>query len=570
MGAFFLYHKSFQIKESQVENLYLKKGFKDPVKTDLGDYLLISYKKQNVLVNNYFQNGSISIFTFGSFFYKDNGYLNSLISLLADYEKGTIDFDSLYGNYLLIFHNSLTNEIKLFIDPAFIKTIYYNQVNKAISTDFLCLIEAFPDTNTFNEPAFIENLTTGNLISPDTYINEIQKVDKVNFHDIPKYFPGIEINQEKPNIYGPLNNCHQAIEDANHRLSKYFSSSRNISNENGSHIGLTGGFDSRLLLMHARKHIKNLITNSFYRPNSPDYINAKELGHNAQLEFISFEKQTLNSKIEPKSLEASYYFFDGQIRSQNNWDEQVNTSEYALRIASGHLLGFHGCGGEQYRNTDRVYKQIYFKNYLIYDWLFRQCKDVYINSDMKSLVYKNIEKKIKRLIGISKNSIGLLEIKKIQNEVWNTSNRNTRLNTLNQLMFYFAPFTEYQLSYPAYTYVPCLGKTLAFQIKMMKDLDADLCKSENNYGIRLIDGEALKQRLIPYFINNIPRSFFYRIFNAFKNPQTNVFPFENFISQAHPYLIELQSKVDLKTLSQNKNLGNALFSYDKLLKNLPL
>ena len=570
MGAFFLYHRNSKIAKNLVDKLYELKGFKSPFRVTIGDYNLMLFRKQIVDIVNHFQIERNYIFATGSLFYKGRNYIESLKNLLSDFINNCVDSQNLYGNYVIIFYNGIKKQITFCIDPAFIKNVYYDPDKKIITSDFLALIEAFPKAYSLNKIAVIENLITGNLISPDTYAKEIQKLDRVNFISIETNYTGIKVQVFKPELVGDIHNFNSAIKNANDLLSNYFKSVKNLTEEFGAHIGLTGGFDSRLLLMHAKKHLKRLVTNSFWRGNSIEYFNAKQLAKVANVDFFSFEEDTFIKPGNEVMLKNSFYFFDGQIRSQNNWEEEFNLSDYTFRIASNHFVGFHGCGGEQYRNADRLIKKISLKTFIQHEWMFKKCSNVFIDKKLKNRVYENIENKVRRLVDIQINKVGLNELKKIQNEIWNKSNRATRLNVLNQQQFYFAPFTEYQLSMAAYFYVPFLGNSLTFQIEMMKELDMELSGVPTNYGFNLLRGESFKYKFIPYIFNIVPRFVFYSIYHKLKNTQSNKFQIGSFIKTAHPFFHSVTRKLDLEKIGNNKELGNGLNSFDYLLKNTTL
>jgi len=568
MGAFFLSHISAVIDNPRIDLIYQKKGFKSLYYIQIGEYKLKLFRKQILDLPNYFQYNGNYIFVCGSLFYKGLSYKDSISQLLSDFLSNKLENEKLYGNYAIIFYTSSTKEIVFATDPAHIKNIYFDSKNKIITTDFLALINSSENNYTLNKLALIENITTGHLISPDTYANEIEKLDKVNFKSIEPNFPGIRIYDLTQKVNNTFLNRKDAIKHANTKLSDYFQSVAKLTDEFGAHIGLTGGFDSRLLLMHARKHIKKLITNSFWRPNSAEFFHAKVLAKVAGIKFASFEKDHFQLPIKEVMLEKSYYFFDGQIRSQNNWDQEFNLPEYAEKIAFGHFVGFHGCGGEQYRNADRFIKQITVKAYIQHEWMFKQCVNVFIDDNLQTLVYDNINKKIRRLAYIKRDKIGLEELKKIQNEIWNTANRTTRINVLNQQQFYFAPFTEFQLSHAAYDYIPYLGNSLSFQIELMKELDIELAAVKSNYSFDISKGETFIYHLIPYLFNMLPRSIFYFLYFKLRKLQTNKFPFASFFENSHSFFSTLKSSIDFEKLSKSNSLGNSLSSFDILLKRL--
>jgi len=570
MGAFFLYHKETEISRSKVEELYKKKGFCETQSFQIGEYYLMLYKKQLVGNDNFYKDGSNYIFVCGSLFYKGLGYKKSLESLLSDFTNNCINSPELYGNYVILYYNGEQKELLFCIDPAFIKNVYFDINKKIISSDFLALIETSPETYTLNHMAIIENLTTGHLISPDTYANEIQKLDKKNINQIESGFPGIKVKNLRHAIDEQINGYEAAVEHANEQLSEYFESVKNLTNEFGANIGLTGGFDSRLLLMHARKHLKRLITNSFWRPNSREYTNAKELAKAADFDFVSFEEKHFEKPEKEEMLRKAYLFFDGQFRSQNNWDEEFNLPEYSAKIAANYLVGFHGCGGEQYRNADRLIGKISFRTYIQFEWMFKQCENAFLDRKLQAAVYKNIKRKIMRLIDISDNRIGLLELKRIQNEIWNTANRATRVNVLNQQQFYFAPFTEYQISHSAYSYVPFLKKSLSFQMEIMRRIDPELSAVKTNYGFNILEGEPFNSRLIPYIMKIIPRSIFYKLYFRVRRIQNKHLKLTDFHSNMNQYFHELGNKIDLIKLRNNINLGNGLTACNFLLNYLKI
>ncbi|TFH39794.1 MAG: hypothetical protein E4G95_00080, partial [Bacteroidia bacterium] len=245
MGAFFLSHKESGISLGEVEELYLRKGFRNFKLVQIGDYRLQLYRKQLTGIQNYFREGDDYIFSTGSLFYRGLGYTDSLKILLRDFLNEGIDANLLFGNYSLLFYNATSGIITFCIDPSFIKNVYFNRDKRILSTDFLCIVEASPYHYSFNLSAVAESMTTGHLVSPDTYAVEIEKTDIRNLNEIETYFPGIKVMVLYPDITVRIDSRADALNNAKHLLSSYFEASRNICREFGATIGLTGGFDSR-------------------------------------------------------------------------------------------------------------------------------------------------------------------------------------------------------------------------------------------------------------------------------------------------------------------------------------
>jgi len=215
-------------------------------------------------------------------------------------------------------------------------------------------------------------------------------------------------------------------------------------------------------------------------------------------------------------------------------------------------------------------RPISFKSYILYEWMFRQCENSFLDAGLMETVYQNIRRKICRISGICSGKIGLKELKVIQNEVWNTANRSMRLNTLNQQQFYFAPFTEFQLSREAYLYIPFLGSTQKFQVDLMRDSDPVLASVENNYGYNISLGVPFKELVIPLLFNLVPRRAFFKLYFSLRKMQSNPFKYDLAAICSHPGMSDLSEKIDMERLSRNKNLGSSLISYNYLFKTLKL
>jgi hypothetical protein len=568
MGAFFLYHEKSDVPQEKLLILYKNKGFNNPKYIKLGSYNLVLYKKQIVDISNYVINEMHELYVCGSLFYKGLSYNKSIRKILNDITSNKVDPSRLFGNYIIIIFNKSNNGIELITDPSVNKVFYIDKSNRLISTDFLAILTARNNNYNINRLAVIENIITGNLIPPDTYINEIERVDRISVKNLNTYFPSITFNYFKPTINDNIRTRKEAIEHANNMLDNYFADAASISNQYGAHIGLTGGYDSRLLLMHARRNIANLITNSFWRQKSEEYENAKTLARAADIYFYSFEDYSYKSPDTESIMNESYYVYDGQIRADNRWDQIFTLRDYTKKIANKHYVGFHGCGGEQYRNADHVIRPINDRTYLIYEWLLKLTPDPFLDKSLKQDLYIYIKHKLSRLTNINHSKYSLYDIKKIQNEVWNPSNRITRINTLNQQQFYFAPFTEYLISEYAYRYIPFLGGSVDYQIDMIRKYDPQLAAVSTNYGFNLLDGEAYLKKYYYTIASLLPRKAVITIYNSIKSIYDDQYDNEKYLKSLHPYLAELNDKIDYSILLKNSNLASGIVSFSHFLNRI--
>lgn len=568
MGAFFLSIKNNGVSIENIADGYRQKGFVHPLSFDLNTYNFILCEKQLIRDTNWISSSQFTLMVCGSLFYKGMNYTDSLKELLTDLTNNNVKNDRLFGNYALILHNTKTQTLDFYVDPSFIKSLYFDKQKGIISTDFLSIAEARKGVFTYNRFAMIENIVTGNLIPPDTCLNEIERIDKINYSTMERYFPGIRFIVLTPSLYDQIKSRTEALEHANHLLSTYFADAATICNHYGAHIGLTGGFDSRLLLIHARKHIGKLIANSFWRPDSEEYENAKQLASLAGVQFFSFENQPFEAPSEQEIYYESMLVYDGQVRSQNRWDQIFALSQYTSGIANGHFVGFHGSGGEQYRNADRIIRPINAEAYIINEWIFKQASNPFKNRRLENEIYHHIKNKICRLTKIDGAKLSLENVKMIQNEVWNVANRTTRLNVLNRQSFYFAPFTEYLISHYAYKYIPYLGISAGFQVDLLRKYDKQLSSLITNYGYKPSDGEPALRVAAYYIATLIPRKLLIKLYLSMKSRKRFSDKKLTETHDFHPLIASFEEDIDFQSILRNVNLSSGIYSYNHLLTNI--
>lgn len=561
MAAFFLYNEKVNFNQDKVVSHFNSINIDNYSKFKLGTYNLLLFKKELINANNYVNLGNYELYTVGSIVYKGKNYKDSLELILSDLINNSVDFYQLRGIYTLIFYNKSTDNIRLIIDPTLSKNLYIDFNDKIISSHFLPLIKARPNVYRLNKLALYESVFTGSLIQPGTYAINIERISNTNINKIEKYFNNTAIFRYsyKPKAY---KNKEEALTDSNNLIDEYFKSFREIDKENGTHIGLTGGFDSRLLLINAINNLSNLNTNSFYRKNSLEYTIAKELAKVTQIEFTSHESENYSDKefINPDIV---LNYLDGQIRSQNYINEPFTHPSYSNSLYKNKYVGFHGCGGEQYRNADRI-KNISLSSFIENEWFITNLSSLIIDRKLEKELKEYIYFKIQQELNIDKDKLGLYDIKRLQNEIWNPANRLTRVNALNQSLFYFAPFTEWQLSLNSYSLTPFLGLGNKFQVEMMQLMGHKLNSIKTTHGYSVDNGVSLKektQNLVSYML---PRSTIIKAFKLIKKSKPN----KNFDLPENRFI--LNKVLNINTVKSNIELSNNIYALNYLLPMLQI
>jgi hypothetical protein len=548
MAGFFLYNKKTELDQQEIILHFAKINITRYNSFCLDEFSLIVFQKELVTKQNYIDKKSFQLFAVGSFVYKSLSYQEGLEVLLDDFINNNIDYNLLRGIYTIIIYNKKTKQISVIIDPTFSKHIYIDQQDSIISSHILPVYKAKHGHYKINKLAIYESVITGSLIPPDTYFTGIERICSINISSINKLSSIISFLKHEPH-YKPYNNRKVAITTSNELIDNYFRSLKSLDREFGSHIGLTGGFDSRLLLIHALNNLNHLNANSFFRKGSSEYQIAKDLAKKADIEFKTHESPKYTDKLykDPKLV---LNYLDGQIRSQNYINEPFLNPSYFKFLYKNKLIGFHGCGGEQYRNADRL-NRTNLMQYILNEWLKDNSDKLFHDSKLKYEIIDYIYYKIKRTLNLHNDNLRLIDIKRIQNEIWNPANRLTRVNALNQSLFYFAPFTEWQLSFNSYSIVPFLKRNNNFQIEMMSCLKSNLNSITTTHGYSIDEGISQKERIINFISLLIPRYLSIAAFKMLKHnnnqsvEMTEVNDFTKvFNLKSHRYSYELAENIN--------------------------
>jgi hypothetical protein len=554
MGAIYICPRNIVIPNG-VLNVFTKKGFSKPRQSYLGDIQVLLYKKQHFNSINQIHHGESSLFIIGTCFYQNFDYVNGLHQILDEYIAGILDITKTIGSFfLLLWHR---NNLKFLTDGAGIQNVYYHRQSGIISSSFLaCIVGAtsFSGKLKLNRLALTETLITGNLIGPDTLVEGINRFE----YKLDSNILGIPtINTEK---YSSKYNYYM-YEDADFNseinkqidtLKEYFSSITHVIEELGVSTGLTGGFDSRLLLILLKGYCDNYQVYSTSREIlTNEYICARNMSNAICKDIISPPHRPPNKITSDELLRLlsnNMYYNDGMIRTHQLWTEEIKGKEYLKKLLGKYKIDITGVGGEQYRNHAYILKNEYpFLKWVYYELVYRNIGNTFSHSDYKWEVTKYIQSKIANLLGIDKSAtrISHLNIKRYYNEIYNPANRTIRNNIENQLAFILSPFTDQRVSSRAYHAIPFLGWHHNFEKEMIDRISPELSDIKTDYGYAIDEQVPLKYAVIPLMKNMLGLSIYNKLYyKSKKHSNSSAAEF----TRKHPFLNKYISFIELLKL----------------------
>jgi len=319
MGAFFLFKSNIDIDLPAVEQVFRRKGFEGaPLRRNLKDWQFWLYRKQLLETPNYFEdNDGYALYVTGTFVYKGLGYNKSLKQILSDFKIDSIKNGRLLGNFCLMFWDG--QNITFLMDSLNVHHIFIDKKRSRISTSFLALLASHSHELRINKLGFFEKLTTGYIISPDTLIEDIQQVDDNLKKQLAKECPGLVWKDCRQGTNSEYSFHNKGFEDSLEKqisvLKSYFHQVNTIHNEYHGELGISDGYDSRLLLASGCTFLSSplaLHTHNTKGVHDFERNVAEKIAHLKNLQINSIETKRIEDQVADnvqKILLDGLYFF---------------------------------------------------------------------------------------------------------------------------------------------------------------------------------------------------------------------------------------------------------------------
>ncbi len=469
----------------------------DHIVRSFGGFRLFLSGKSSSLPVNYYEKDGFFTGAVGTFTYDGCSYSESLKKIHTEYLGGSFDHGRLIGHYFIFIWNG--SLLAVLADGSGILKAYHTTDFSYFSNSFTSLAGLIRPRMTLNKDVLLENLLTGSITGNETVINEIRVISSatsVLTGNLQFVYP---TPPESRSFSGEASARRYQLD----LISNYFDMFRNMADEFGTDVGLTGGLDSRMILGFTQEKFSKYQVHSHYRHSENiDRTIAGEITAMLGRDLISppvGKWEGLSPEEKISQFEQSYIFSDGQIRRHNFWDEKYNTFQYIEAVQQHNMLNFSGIGGEQYRNgsaNQRVSVSLrkWLKDSFIRPYLGPGGTD----SRTFNALTERMEHKISSLLfdGSPGRNLSLSDIKRIENEVLIPAYRGIRPDSVNRIKYSLSPFADYRLSREAYSIIPYLGNSLNFEKGMLQELSPSLAKMRSAYGFPLNRKEPVTGRVL--------------------------------------------------------------------------
>lgn len=504
MGAFFLYNRSVVLDIESVKLIFQKKGFSAPRHFDLGASSLLLCQKQLVDETNYVEGDGCALFIIGTVIYRGKNYTETKASLLRDFQNDTLDKGALQGNYCLLFYDG--TGVTLLNDAMNVQHLFANKAQQFITSSFLAAIAAVPEKLRLNRMAFLEKLTTGYIVGEETLFEQILHITRTmqNLSEIGLWRFLTWDAVSLPKVFDRRGRKDSAARQVA-AIKEYLQGIQALATQYKSEIGLSGGYDSRLLYAgtfrawpfkiavhtHATKGVS-------IHDQEKEIVRQMATAKDSQLKIIPTNNMDSYKGTEIEEiLKDGLYFFDGRCAYNMGAFSPVYTRKYKLGVVGDYRLTLNGLGGEMYRNYYMVARPFIRCKEWMKAHVYSQCIDmVFRNQGDFEKMHRHICGKMERELGFSwQGWIPNFHMRRYYSELRMPDCNALNCNAHNQISFYLTPFIERELLEQAYYGTRYIGISGEYQAEVLRQMDAELAAFPSHYGFNFIRHEPFKYKL---------------------------------------------------------------------------
>ena len=492
MGGFFLYNQQCALSIDQVKSVFSKKGFQEPVDFNLSNGMhLLSFRKQLIDVQNFYENSNGNrIFLFGTCTYKGLDYQGTLSTILNDFCSDKFDSSELLGNFCILIDRN--NTLECILDPLFVYSIFTDNDETCFSSSFLALLVSTKYRKRINELALYEKLSTGYIIGPDTLIEGIYRVDR-NFaskENLLRIHQSLFSRHDRGKI-GTFKSFGDAVDHLYEILNNYLIEIKALAEEFQMDLGLSGGYDSRLLLALSIDNRLHLKAHTHFEKGMHDTEGdvgiARELTRLTNIDLTEVQTRPIMDIPEDEVediLTDGLYYFDGRNSHNMGAFSESYTRKYKIRTLEDYRLSLNGLGGEIFRNyyfSNK--KRVNTKSWMDFHIYYPNAWFALNSPSLAHSVKKRKLNKISIFLGNSIfKTISFADIRRYYSEIRMPECDGINNNAHNQLVFYLTPFIENSIIQEAYKVAPFIGLTGRFEAGLIKKADSALASVRSRYG----------------------------------------------------------------------------------------
>lgn len=370
MGAIMIVdsHQNTLLTERSLA-IFEDKGFSLPKIFSIGNWVVYIYPKQMLSLSNWRSDGEKHLFSVGTPVYGKREYSDTLDEIFSALKESRFDYSLLYGAFALFYWDGF--RIRLYLDDMGQYPIYRSINDGVYTSSFLACAAAQAGSLHLNRFAVLEKLCTGMVTGTDTLFSEVSRVAVSGFADtqIPLLLGGNSLPLDLPKS-GFDKTIPQSADRQLETLRNHLLQMKSNVALYGADMGLSGGYDSRLLLALLadmdREHL-SVHSHQTGDAHNKELIIAQQMAshYNLSVQIVpTVPLWELDVDSIMNELRENMLLFDGCSDSHYGTFGRTYSKEYRKAVSAGKRILFTGLSGEIYRNYRKIVKPVIWRSYL--------------------------------------------------------------------------------------------------------------------------------------------------------------------------------------------------------------
>lgn len=496
MSSFYIQKEKLGEIPTQVQSVFQKKGFDVVPPVSIHGYRVLAFPKMKGYGVLHLIQGETHLLVSGTCIYPKMNIYDSAKEVLNQFvSRGKVHAELISGNFILVFFTSSGVHFQTDWSNGF--NLYFNKSLGIWSDSQLAVVagmHALGRPSSWNKQALREIFATGSLMGGETTFKGVSRFDIKEGNAGMWEFLGQDLHPDCK--HSDAKTIDDIINDQIKTLQNYFCDVEKALGEIGVSCGLTGGMDSRLLLLSIHR-FAGQVPLSAYTNSRSEY--SAQVGIARKLtQRLKVNWNTPQVQLRAKDPVSNLYFNDGILRMYQIWIEELKSRNFCENIGGEHKLSMSGVGGEQYRNSEYLHtSQHDFHSWFKLEIVRKYSGKVFNSRGEEDDFISSMKAKVYSKLGIDIDSTwNVFLVKRYFNEIFNPANRLVRNTIENQMGFFLSPFTDYRVAMRAYDCVPYLGNSLEFERQMILRVAKELSDIPLDYGFSPRDNTPLRFRLI--------------------------------------------------------------------------
>jgi len=271
-------------------------------------------------------------------------------------------------------------------------------------------------------------------------------------------------------------------------LRKYFQSIRATAEAHGIDIGLSGGYDSRLLLLLASESGVPISAHTF--AGLAHLLEREIAGELARLTHVELRPVPVRLLEDKDGCEAdaniddALHYYDGRTNMTMGTFNDVHTRAARLTALGARRLGLNGLGGELYRNREHLRRgAINFREWMQYYAFDPAAAAAVKDRKLRGALVEKLGRKYAGLIGVDAGERFDREVaRRYYRDVWLPYSAGPKNCAENKLAYFLMPFADPSVTSHSIRINRNLGLAGRFEGAMIRRLSTTVADVPSSYG----------------------------------------------------------------------------------------